>query len=172
MNVGKRGIPRVTSARGFCGKFQTLKRIMFQSPSQLASSKEALLISEELLYCQWPHGSDQHLPTVVEQSLKAYCSFWAAVKEAQSSGNLTPRLQAFLNYLLEAGHLSSPTRFIPRWLKTVHRQYVNWEAWNGNLDPFIFSPDNPLLRRMGWGWSYEWSHSSRLWDSLMKQVVK
>lgn len=171
-HIGEKFIPLALCANTFRAKFFNLERAYkrwLEDNPQTVIAADARHTATRLGRRHWPRASRGQLPEVCQQSLDNYRGFLLRAKQFAAPATL-PRNERKLTEAFAAHirpRLNDPAHFVENWFLAVNDQVANWDAWTGDLRPYVFRPDHRLFLRMGRGWAAGYAHRPELWDKFM-----
>lgn len=145
-NFGNGVVPIVLTAKTFWSKFNRIRRSYEKlAPPKLSSDAKTILA--KLDDYGWAYGSSADLPRFVQKSLDNYTAFRRKVitfcdcHASTKDYHLELAREAWDQILDEYMPYES-IAFVLIWCDFVHTKLHQWEKWDGNLEPWIWSIHN------------------------------
>lgn len=135
--------PRIQHAKQFRKCFTWLKDLYDKDATKpVVLSKKMKMLHNLTLNLTWPKGSKSKLPLFIHHSYKNY-KLWRKRLLKLSKKKHEVVVQMSINHL--ANVLPPADRFIDQWIRSVNNEIINWDAWNGDLMYFVFTPQQKLF---------------------------
>lgn len=86
----------------------------------------------------WPEGVEEHLPGVVDRSVKNFNGFLDRMAAVPDSAYRENRWV----WVAVRDALGDGVEYLTQWFRWVHRAVKDWEGWSGQLSAFVWTPDH------------------------------
>lgn len=133
----------VNSVKAFCNAFGIIaKKHDRHAPIKLSSDAKAILA--KLDDYGWAYGSSADLPRFVQKSLDNYAAFRRKViafcdRQADTKDYRLELAREAWEQILDEYMPCESFAFVLIWCDFVHTKLHQWEKWDGNLEPWIWS---------------------------------
>jgi len=176
-HIGQDFVPEAYAGESFRKKFFAIERQCGRDiTGTVEVSTEATAIAQRLAGMGWPKGSGEAVPAAVQVCLDAY-NAWIITRnqflDKLRRDDLVNGYGTECALLLRLGeHLvrvtPSPSHFVQKWMEAVNQSVKGWEAWGGDLAPFVFRPDAQRFQAIGRGWAESFTNDPDRWDRFIE----
>lgn len=169
-HFGERRVPWAFSAKSFRAKFYNIQmamKIHQERNPTVVITETARQAAKRLGRRYWAKGSGGQLPLACQRSLEALDRFNAKLKAYVATGGSDPKVHSLARFITPK---MTNMLFIDNWFHRIHELVNGWEAWSGDLNPFIFSPENKQFRSLGHSWCRLYGMDAKVWDKLMETL--